>query len=123
MKSIIKILIVSLLTLNLISCENNPEENIDFYNSSQRIGLWINSEREDTLEFVNNSNLIRKGKPYSYEEYLYRIDGETLFVRLPESSNETQHSILTMEKNSVVLGNMYITTGFGDNSGTFIKQD
>jgi len=67
--------------------------------------------------------LIRKGKPYSYEEYLYRIEGEILFVRLLESSNETQHSILTDGKNTVVLGNMYITTGFGDNSGTFIKQD
>ncbi len=123
MKSIIKILIISLLTLNSISCEKNTEENIDFYNSSHRIGLWINSEREDTLEFVNNSDLIRKGIPYSYEEYLYRIDGEILFVRLPGTSNETQHSILTTEKNNVVLGNMYITGGFLDNSGTFIKQD
>ena len=123
MKSINKILIISLLTLNLISCDKNSEVDIDFYDSNQRIGVWINSEREDTLDFIDNSNLIRKGKPYSYEEYLYRIDGEMLFVRLPGSSNETQHSILTAGKDTVVLGNMYITTGFGDNSGTFIKQD
>jgi len=123
MKSIIKILIISLLTLNLISCDKNSEVDIDFYDSNQRIGVWINSEREDTLDFIDNSNLIRKGKLYSYEEYLYRIDGEMLFVRLPGSSNETQHSILTAGKDTVVLGNMYITTGFGDNSGTFIKQD
>lgn len=123
MKSRIKILIISLLTLNLISCDKNTEENIDFYDSNHRIGIWINSEREDTLEFIDNSNLIKKGKLYSVEEYLYRIDGETLFVRLPDSSIETQHPILTEGKKTVVLGNMYITTGFGDNLGTFIKQD
>jgi hypothetical protein len=123
MKSIIKILIISFITLNLISCDKDSEVDISFYESNHRIGIWINSEREDTLEFIDNSNLIRKGKPYSYEEYLYRIDEGTLFVKLPESSNETQHSISTEGKNTVVLENMYITAGFGDNSGTYIKQD
>lgn len=123
MKSTIKMLIISTLTLYFISCDKESEDNIDFYDTNHRIGIWINSEREDTLEFIDNLNLIRKGKPYSYEEYLYRIDREILFVRPPESSDETQHSIFTEGMNTVVLGNMYITSGFGNNSGRFIKQE
>ena len=123
MKKILSILIFLSLISSIVSCRKDDDDKINFNDSNQRIGIWINSEREDTLEFIDNSNLIRKGKPYSYEEYLYRIEGEMLFVRLPESSNETQHSILTEGKNTVVLGNMYITTGFGDNSGTFTKQN
>lgn len=110
----------------IVSCkkeENNQNDKINFYNLNQRVGIWVNPEREDTLEFIDGSNLIRKGKPYSYEEYLYRIDGETLFIRPPESSTETKHSIFMEENNTVTLGNMYLTFGFGDNSGTFIKQN
>jgi len=123
MKKTLTILTFLSLIFCIVSCEKEEDDKINFYDSNHRVGIWVNSEREDTLEFIDNSNLIRKGKPYSYEEYLYRIEGEILFVRLLESSNETQHSILTDGKNTVVLGNMYITTGFGDNSGTFIKQD
>ena len=123
MKKSLTILTLLSLTVCMISCDKENEEKKDFYDSNYRIGMWINSERGDTLEFKENLNLIRKGKPYSYEEYLYRIDGETLFIRLPESSNETQHAILTKEEDIVVLGNMYITTGFADNSGTFTKHE
>lgn len=122
MKKTLYILIFLSLIPCIISCDKEDDDKINFHDSNQRIGIWVNSERQDTLDFIDNSNLIRKGKPYSYEEYLYRIEGEMLFVRLAESSNETQHSILTEGKNTVVLGNMYITTGFGDNSGTFTKQ-
>jgi len=58
-----------------------------------------------------------------HEEYLYRIDGENLFIRAPGTSYETQHPIMVVNQKTVVLGNMYITTGFGDNSGTFLKED
>lgn len=122
MKKTLYILIFLSFIPCIISCDKEDDDKINFHDSNQRIGIWVNSERQDTLEFIDNSNLIRKGKPYSYEEYLYRIEGEVLFVRLAESSNETQHSILTEGKNTVVLGNMYITTGFGDNSGIFTKQ-
>lgn len=103
------------------SCKKTDDESIDFYKTEYRIGLWITSDKRDTLEFVNDSDLIRKGDFYVYEKYLYRIEGKTLFIRLSDSSDETQHSILTLDGTSVVLGNMYITTGFTDNSGTFFK--
>lgn len=122
MKKTLYILIFLSFIPCIISCDKEDDDKINFHDSNQRIGIWVNSERQDTLDFIDNSNLIRKGKPYSYEEYLYRIEGEVLFVSLAESSNETQHSILTEGKNTVVLGNMYITTGFGDNSGIFTKQ-
>jgi len=107
----------------MISCEKVNDETLNFYNTEDRIGRWISPDNRDTLEFIDNSNLIRKGSYYVHEEYLYRIDGKTLFIRLPGSTDETQHQILTVEENIVVLGNMYITIGFGDNPGTFIKQN
>jgi len=66
--------------------------------------------------------LIRRGHFYKYEKYLYRIDKEKLFVRLPTSSDETQHPVLKVEGNILVLGNMYLAIGFTDNSGTFLKD-
>lgn len=100
----------------------NSNENSNFRNLEYRIGLWIDASRQDTLEFVNSTELIRKGKAYTYQEYLYRIEENTLIISLPNYENiKTYHSILRTEKDTVVLGNMYITTGFGDNSGTFIK--
>ena len=123
MKNLVTILFILILILNLISCEKITDENSDFYKSEERIGLWVNSDKGDTLEFVDNSNLIRKGNFYTYEEYLYRIDGDRLLIRLPDSSNETKHQILKVEGNSVILGNMYITTGFAENSGTFTKLE
>lgn len=121
MKTIMTILIFSSLILSMSSCKKTDDENIDFYKTENRIGLWISYDKRDTLEFVNDSDLIRKGDFYVYERYLYRIEGKTLFIRLPDSSYETQHPILTLDGTSVVLGNMYITTGFTDNSGKFFK--
>jgi len=90
----------------------------NFYDVEYRIGLWVNPNRKDTLEFVNSSKLIRKGLPYKYEEYLYRIENNTLII-----NGSTYHPILKAEKDVVVIGNMYITVGFADNSGTFIKVE
>lgn len=125
MKNLTTILLVTISMLSLSSCNKEKEEEIDFYDNEYRIGLWINSvgsNRKDTLQFVNDSILIRKGDFYVYERYLYRIEGKTLFVRLPDSSLETQHAISTIDKNGVILGNMYITSGFTTNSGTFYKD-
>jgi len=107
-----------------LGCDKEKNNDANFYNLEYRIGLWINSDRKDTLEFVNSSQLVRKEEVYTFEEYLYRIENNTLFISLPnsESNIETQHSVLKIEKDIVVLGNMYPTFGFGDNSGTFKKR-
>jgi len=126
MNNFIRILILFSLAISLNSCEKEDIESVDFYDNDYRIGLWINAvgpDKKDTLQFVNDSNLIRKGNLWGYEEYLYRIDGENLFIRLPGTTYETQHLIMIADKKSVVLGNMYFTSGFGNNSGTFLKED
>ena len=50
-----------------------------FYKTENRIGLWISYDKRDTLEFVNDSDLIRKRIFYVYERYLYRIEGKNSF--------------------------------------------
>lgn len=121
MKKVITILAFSILIISLISCDKAKDQSVDFYNDEYRTGLWISPDRRDTLEFVDGSNLIRKGYYYTNEKYLYRIDGENLFIQLPDASDETQHPILKIDSNSVVLGNMYLTMGFANNSGMFVK--
>ena len=87
----------------------------NFYDIDYRIGLWINAERNDTLEFVSSSELIRKGGPSTYEEYLYRIENDILIISLPAYKGvETIHPILKAEKNKVHLNNMYGGVGFYD---------
>ena len=110
---------IDVVTANLILyAKFVTSENCNFYDLGYRIGLWVNSSREDTLKFVNSSKLIRKGFPYN-EEYSYRIENNTLII-----SGQTHHPIMKSEKNMVVIGNMYIApaVGFVDNSGTFIKE-
>ena len=116
------ICLAGITTFSGCNKENGNTRNTNFHKLEDRIGLWINADRKDTLEFVNSSKLIRKGNPYTYEEYLYRIEDNTLIISLPDSEIETYHSILKVEKSTVVLGNMYITIGFNDNSGTFVKK-
>lgn len=126
MKNLTTVILVIISTLLLSSCNKEKEEEINFYNNEYRMGLWINSvgsDKKDTLQFVNDSILIRKGDFYTHEEYLYRIENQTLFVKLPDASYETQHAISTIDKNGVILGNMYMTIGFADNSGTFFKDN
>jgi len=122
MKKAITILAFSILIDSLISCDKAKDQSVDFYNAEYRKGLWISPDRRDTLEFVDDSNLIRKGYFYTNEKYLYRIGGENLYIRLPDALDETQHPIFKIESNSVVLGNMYLTMGFADNTGTFYKE-
>ncbi len=123
MKIIIPILLFLGIIISLPSCNKDKDENENFYNTEYRIGLWINPAKGDTLEFINDNRLIRKGYYYKYEEYLYRIQGGNLFVRLINSSDETQSPILKASGNNVVLGNMYLSIGFTDNSGTFFKEN
>lgn len=121
-KKTLTILTFLSLILCVVSCNKDDHKKNDFYGSDYRIGLWISPNKKDTLDFKDNTNLIRKGDFYTYEKYIYRIEGEKLFIGLPNSSQETQHPILKVDNNSVILGNMYISTGFTNNSGTFIKE-
>lgn len=118
-----KNLLLTLVVFSLIiSCnKNNDVAKNDFYKTEYRIGLWITSDKKDTLEFIDGSTVTRRGFYHSNEKYLYRINGNNLYLKLPNSEYETQHPILAIYEKSVKLGNMYITTGMGDNSGTFYK--
>lgn len=121
MKKTLTILTSLCLITCIVSCDKEDDNN-NFYESDYRIGLWISPDKRDTLDFINKTNLIRKGEFYKFEEYLYRIERENLLIRLLNSSDETQHPILKAEENSVFLGNMYITNGSADNSGLFFKD-
>jgi hypothetical protein len=121
-----KIALTSLVFFGLficvVSCENESEEKNNFYKTDYRTGLWINPDRKDTLDFVDGTHLIRKGDQIGYEEYLYRIESEILLIQLPNSSLETQHPILSVRDDMVILGNIYASIGFIDDSGTFQKE-
>lgn len=108
------------IVMLFLSC--NKEDTPNFYDLDFRTGIWVNAELQDTLEFVNASELIRKGNPYSYQQYIYEINGNNLVVHIPGDENiKTYHTILKTQKNSVTLDNMYISI-IDDNSGTFIKE-
>lgn len=101
---------------------NSPGKN-DFHDLDYRIGLWVNLNREDTLIFLNSTELIRKGKVYTYEEFLYEIQDNNLIIKIPDNENsKTYHSILKVKEDTVILGNMYTTIEFENNSGIFTKH-
>src|SRR5690554_2973688 len=104
-----------------VSCSKDGDKDPNFYHLPYRTGLWISPNKKDTLEFVSSSSLVRKGYYYSREEYRYSIEDNVLFITALYSDLSTQHPILKVEGNTVVLDNMYVTTGLGENSGTFIK--
>lgn len=117
-------LIILFNVIIMLSCDKKvDDDDPNFFNNDYRIGQWITPDKRDTLEFIDNRSLIRKGDFYVHEEYLYRIEGEYLYIRLPSSSDETNHKIMAVDHNKVTLFNMYITIGFGDNSGTFFKNN
>lgn len=119
-KHIFLLLALSSLFL-LISCEQNNDKTTNFYNKKQRIGLWVNLSTNDSLDFVDDKKLIRKGKIYVYEEYEYKIKENTLYVKSLNFSGETAHRIRVIDMNTITLGNMLITTGFQDSSSTYNK--
>ena len=124
MKAIRIFIILSSLVIISTSCDKDNDMEINFYNAEYRKGLWITEDKSDTLEFIDNFNLIRKGTYYSRHEYSYLIEDNTLVIMLNYQNEEirTRHPILKVDKSSVQLGNMYITTGVGDNSAVFYKD-
>lgn len=123
MKNTATIIVLS-LGIIVSSCDKEEVSNgANFYNTEYRKGLWVNADKTDTLQFVDGVRLIRYGNYYSYEEYLYRLENDILYIRLPSDPEfETQHVIMTVEGNRLTLGNMYITFGFANSSGTFYKE-
>jgi hypothetical protein len=117
---IILYLSIPLIFLITGNCKRKTDNAIiDFLNDQDRIGLWVNHVRNDTLEFKTSNLLIRHyGETM---EYNYRIVGSILFIKLPNTESETQHWITKTENAKVTLQNMYIGFEETDNSGVFIK--
>src|SRR5690606_15867042 len=121
MKYIGTFMIISSLIILFTSCDKDIDKEFGFYNAEYRKGLWIIEDKSDTLESIDNFNLIRKGTNYSREEYSYLIEQNTLVITLNYQNEEirTQHPILKVDKSNVQLANMYPITGageIGDNS-------
>lgn len=111
------------LLIAISSCNKEVDSIPNFYNEQYRRGLWINASKTDTLRFVNQANLIRQGSTYVYEEYLYRIENNLLYIKLPDYPEiETQHPIKEVDGNRITLGNMRPTLGFADGSETYYKE-
>jgi hypothetical protein len=119
MKNGLAILMLANLMTLMISCEKDNDGNSNFYDHEYRIGIWINQELTDTLEFTPFSTVIRKGSIYN-ETYSYWIDDETLFFST--EGWETFHPIIEADKDKVTLDNMYISIEATNNSGTFYKD-
>lgn len=117
------IVLVGLIFL-ITSCDADNDKGINFYNAEYRKGLWINATKSDTLEFVDNFNLIRKGTFFPREEFSYRIEDNILVIILMYQNEElkSQHPIMIVDEGAVKLGNMHISPGFRDNSATFYKD-
>ncbi|MFW5701098.1 MAG: hypothetical protein ACOCWM_05350 [Cyclobacteriaceae bacterium] len=119
MKQIIRFLIFG-IALTTISCDKEEETvQADFYNLNDRIGYWINSERGDTLFFINDTEVRRY---YNGEQdFLYRIYDNTLFLQISMSLTETRHDILDNTENKVQIDNMYRGHEGTINYGTYRK--
>lgn len=120
----IKILLCMTIPFLMFITENCNKKTdngtIDFLNDQDRIGIWVNQSRNDTLEIKSNDLLIRHfGNTI---EYNYRIQNSTLYLLLPNNTDtETQHMITEVGNADVTIQNMYIGIEFTDNSGVFKK--
>ena len=125
LRTVVAIAICLAATAILPSCDRKEEQiqEPNFHNLEHRIGLWINSERNDTLHFISDSKVVRKGQVYQFAECFYEIENDVLIIHYPLGfAIGTHHPILKAERDIVILDNMYIGTGFGDKSETFVKQ-
>jgi hypothetical protein len=121
MKTFLKIALIIFLFSLAFSCRIDDAEKIEFYRLKDRIGKWVNEDRGDTLDFINDTILIRYygGK----HDYLYRIFNNSMYVRLPDSQMETRHNILESNGDRIKLSNMYIGIEETINYAIFFKID
>ncbi len=88
-------------------CEDSTSvepEKANFLKLEDRIGTWINHEKNDTLVFQNDSSVIRKYGSEVQQTYQYKIEDSTLYL------DSTAHEIsnVYIEEGKVKLHNMYI---------------
>ncbi len=79
MRTKIGLLILGIIFLFSYCNKENDMHYVDFYDINERVGYWINSEREDTLYFINDKELIRHFN--GTEEFLYSACPKTQFLR------------------------------------------
>ncbi|MTK53867.1 hypothetical protein [Paludibacter sp.] len=105
MKNIVPFLMI--LCAMLVSCSKTDEAK-NFYSNDYRTGLWVNSTQDDTLQFVDASHMIRKGKYLTIpQSYIYKIEDNRLILGITDFSSFSQHVILKVEGNCLQLDNMY----------------
>ncbi len=105
-----------------IGCDDDKKgtKEVDFYNTSHRIGLWISYK--DTLNFIDDKNLIIQ-KDRAKDEFNYKIENEKLILMHKNSryNTKTTHAIKVLDSNNVILGNMRATIEFQDSSVSYKK--
>jgi hypothetical protein len=57
------ILFFTISILLTISCKKAENSDTSFYNLDYRVGVWVNSDRGDTLEFVDATTSISVMQP------------------------------------------------------------
>lgn len=108
--------------LGSLSCVNNDMDPDNFYGKHVRIGAWINEDLEDTLNFVDDSHLIRKGNWPG--EFTYRIEGDLLMVTVEISGQkfESSNQISAATDTSVTLSGMIPYLTYTSPLVTYVKQ-
>ena len=124
MKNILIIIVFWSLLSFLTSCDKENNLVTNFYDTDYRIGLWINPERNDTLDFIDDLNLVIKGEFFGFEEYQYRIEDKTLIIQLINSESISNLELSKIKKKSVKIDNLYGGGGLNvDRSASFYKDE
>jgi hypothetical protein len=110
-------------------CEDSTSvepDKANFLKLEDRIGTWINHERNDTLIFQNDSSVIRKYSFYSEgtKTHQYKIEDSTLYL---DSTTSHKISDLDIAEGKVKLHGIYyhancVNCPEGNGDGTFEKE-
>jgi hypothetical protein len=116
MKKIKFLVFVLLVTsITLISCES---ENINQLNI---MGKWISTDKNDTLNFVDNNNFYKNG-----DHFNYRLDGDLIEVKyngkLFVLVNPTKHRYSLDDNVLIIDFSNEICYGFDLQKVTYVKK-